>query len=330
MTDLSSGSPLCIYCRNATIPSQEHVLQKSLGGDLTTLSDDTQKPVVCKVCNGAFSSIDQALAERSLVAMQRIAETDPAKFFAQLGGAHFHYDAKHALWLEVHVVNGVRPHLPPQLHYRDGHVLYLGSSTSEKDEFVQLVTKRHNAKSLRNVFIKVGPADRCTTARLVQHRSNDLFMRAPDEAAGRSFLALLEAKWDVLSATLTSGTFSSGQTEHPAVEITIPVRLDDVYRAVAKTAFNFLAARQGGAFVLRHEFDPIRDYIRGITIEHPAMLEPGELAVDTRFVVEARTEDDTEVPLIVPTTSHAVGFFYDKPNLLGIVILYASAPSEDC
>jgi hypothetical protein len=48
----------CIYCKQAKLPSKEHALQKSLGGNLTT-------PFVCAECNNGFASIDQALAAYS-------------------------------------------------------------------------------------------------------------------------------------------------------------------------------------------------------------------------------------------------------------------------
>jgi hypothetical protein len=56
-------------------------LQKSLGGTLTA-------PVACDAGNGSFSRIDQALAEQSMVALDRTLHT-PFRHPVRLGNLHF-------------------------------------------------------------------------------------------------------------------------------------------------------------------------------------------------------------------------------------------------
>ena len=56
----------CIYCRQVREPTREHVLPRSLGGDLV-------RPILCKDCNSRrLSPLDQALAERSFVSLSRV------------------------------------------------------------------------------------------------------------------------------------------------------------------------------------------------------------------------------------------------------------------
>lgn len=307
----------CVYCREVRAPSKEHVLQKSLGGDLTTTSQHTASPVVCKQCNQGFSGIDQSLAERSLPAFTRAAFT-PEQLAVQLGGEHFHYDCDLDMWLEVKILNGMRAHLQPQLHYRDGGLSFLASDAAEKEAFTNLLSSRRSAGRLSSMYIKTTPRDKCTTPRIVQHRSDDLFVRAADEAEGRQLLGLIDAEWLKLEEQLRVGAYAASIIERPRVNVTIPIRFDDNYRAVAKTAFNFLATQKGAAFALRTEFDGIRDYIRGISIVHEGGAEPGRVAIDTRYVRAAAFG----APPIVPTDAHAVALFYDKPTLWGLVTLY--------
>jgi hypothetical protein len=70
--------------------------------------------------------------------------------------------------------------------------------------------------------------------------------------------------------------------ENPNVTISMTMRPNEEYRAVAKIAFETLALLRGAAFVLWPAFDPLREYIRG-NVQLPAVA-PGEVLVDFRFV----------------------------------------------
>jgi hypothetical protein len=89
---------------------------------------------------------------------------------------------------------------------------------------------------------------------------------------------------------------------------------DNMYRAIAKIAFNYLAYRQGLEFVLDQQFDPIRRFIR--YGESPP-LPPIHTSDDIPFRVEIK---DGLRPVV-----HFIGIAKRHPshgNLLGIVSLF--------
>lgn len=62
----------CLYCGENRPHSDEHILQKGLGGNLTFKD-------VCKPCNESFSPLDQALTDYSVVGLSRLVETPISK-----------------------------------------------------------------------------------------------------------------------------------------------------------------------------------------------------------------------------------------------------------
>ncbi|WP_437574816.1 HNH endonuclease [Sorangium sp. So ce887] len=307
----------CIYCRNDRPPSKEHVLPYSLGGDLTTLSDGTERPTVCKGCNQSFSTIDQALAEQFLTAISRAAYTKSSSHTTRVGGSHFHYDSEENLWLEAQLVNEMRSHLPPQLHHVKDYFNFFGSREQDKDSFVKVVDSRQVTGRLLRTFIRTDNADKATTPRVVQHRSNDLYVRAKTHETGIQFLELLDRQWNRIKEQLQENKAKHSTIERPSIEAHLKFRLNDTFRAVAKITFNYLAAKKGTELALSTEFDEIRSYICGDNVIRSKLVKSGQLAVDTRFVQMRR-----DAKPIIPTRAHAVALFYDPPALVGLVALY--------
>jgi hypothetical protein len=309
---------LCIYCKSECTGSREHALQKSLGGNLVIRE-------VCGKCNGSFSAIDQSLAENSLLGLMRVGITKPGMFDVQLGGDHFR-ENEVGYWEELRIINGMQPVVLPQIHLigtqEDGQSR-ISTTAGELDElkgFIALVSEQVADGRILSTHIKTGPSPQDATPRLVGYRSNALFVRAPSTSDGESFLKLLVANWPTLRAQVEANWQQQPQVVHqPTVRLSQAIRIDDNYRAIAKTAFNVLAIKRGASFVLRSEFDPLRDYIRGIALVHKQTLAPGEIAVDTRFV---QSLPFGEVPL-VPISSHAVIIVYHAPALLAFVTLYS-------
>jgi hypothetical protein len=154
---------------------------------------------------------------------------------------------------------------------------------------------------------------------LVGYRDDAVYLRASSEEAGRDILRMLNEKWLGFRALQKASPPQPLQREEkPAVHIAMSICFDDNYRAIAKIAFNLLAAKMGAAFVLRDEFDPIRNYIRGIGLVHRAPLSDEEVAVDTRFVHAVPGDEKA----LIPTSTHAVLITYIPPDLVGIVTLY--------
>lgn len=299
----------CIYCCKAGAHSREHVLQASLGGNLTA-------EVACDSCNHSFSQIDQALAEQSFVAMERIVQT-PVQRSVRLGNMHFIHRADDDIWQEVQVTNRLVPRVPAQLHFRDPHAWLFAGTTEDKHHFATLLQKRIANCSVLTTPIRIGPERYCTTARLVQHRRANMFVRARSLDEGKDFLALLPRLWSEVQTAHIDDTRLE-KIESPTIHIHLSMCLDDIYRAVAKTAFNYLALRKGIPFARRSEFDPIRRYILGHDIQHPSQLRDDEVAVDTRFVSAWERGEQ----FLVPTTKHLIMLGYLHPNVFGAVTLY--------
>jgi hypothetical protein len=195
----------------------------------------------------------------------------------------------------------------------------VAADTVDLAALVAFLDMHVHAGSLRDLHVKIGPHDKCTTARVVMHRSRDGFIRVGAEGDEQRVFAIFERAWPKLRADMTGGVAPAQESiEKPTINVNVTVRQDDVFRAVAKTAFNVLAADVGVAMALRPEFDPLRAYILGTDIRHPTDLAEGEIAIDGRFV---RQVPHGEQPL-VPTDVHAVTISYQRPKLLAFVTLY--------
>lgn len=146
-------------------------------------------------------------------------------------------------------------------------------------------------------------------------------MRTPSFADADALFEVIEKNWSAIEAQnrtrLQSGT-QARYHEKPAVQLTMSVHVDDVFRAVAKVAFNTLAARMQPEFVMAAAFDPIRDYITGRDVQPTPATSPEALSVDTRFV----TSLESDAAPIVETEGHAVTIAYNHPSLFGWVTLY--------
>jgi hypothetical protein len=309
----------CIYCKQDRPASREHVLARSLGGDFT-------KPMICVPCNGGrLSPIDQALAERSLVALSRVAYTPASAFTAKLGFDGFLVDAGSGLTLEVAMVNEMQTVVLPQVHVRRDaekwHIAPVAADADASGRLRTFIEARISAGTLRDIHVKVGPSGAGSTPRLVMHRKDDAFVRVQTKEDAELLFKGLEETWVQNSAAYAEAVAAGegrSRIDKPFVELHMEIRIDDTYRAVVKTAFNVLAARVGTEFALSPEFDPIRAYILGDDIRHSTSLKEGEIAVDGRFV--QMLEADTEA--LVPTEEHAVTIFYSPPALLAWVTLY--------
>jgi hypothetical protein len=105
---------ICIYCTLSKPDDQrskEHLLQRSLGGDLTA-------QFVCRDCNSEFSKIDQALSDRSTVTLSRVANTPSSAHGVKAGGIATYYDKDRDLFIEVELRNQFTVSVLPQFHLR--------------------------------------------------------------------------------------------------------------------------------------------------------------------------------------------------------------------
>jgi hypothetical protein len=318
---LTMHSPFtrCIYCGGDTNPSKEHVLQRSLGGDLTAR-------IACVACNTKLSEIDVALAERSFVTLHRVGFAPTARMPVKLGGDTYLLDEQQSVWQECRVVNGMRAELYPQIHLVGDQLMVVGGNHEELAELFSLIERRRTDGTLARTYVKVGPADKATTTRIVGHKmgptvdhgKQDAFVRAASPEAGEKFLLGLAKAWPEFMAKVNGASFQQGVIEGAHVNVNVRMRLDDTYRAVAKIAFNLFAQRFGVDEALRREFDPIREYVTGKTIVHSPDRGPDEIAFDRRFVTMLQTGG----PPLTPTGDHAVALCTSSSALLAVVTLY--------
>ncbi len=312
----------CIYCRQVREPTREHVLPRSLGGDLV-------RPILCKDCNGRrLSPLDQALAERSLVSLSRVGFTPETAFDVRLGGDHFVKDDASGLVMDVAVTNEMRAVVMPQVHvFVDGEQTRLSVLTADTDDLARLnafVIKQIDNGRLPKMYAKRGPEDAGASARLVMHRDDDGYLRVQCDADAQRLVSVLQDHWreayeQHVARVAAGGPPPEGRSApKPAVHVHVSYRPDDTNRAVAKIALNVVAARMSPEFALSPEFDDLRRYILGDDIRHPERAGPNEVLVDPRFV--SQLPPDTQA--VVPTDEHAVTISYVPPTLYAWVTLY--------
>lgn len=324
MTAHSDFSARCIYCHEKRQPSREHILQSCIGGDLTTLALHQQAWAhpftVCVSCNRSFSVIDQSLADASFVAADRVVFTPP-KLPVRSPGESLFWDEARGLWEEIKTINGMVPTLLPQIHLRDNATFELiASRDTDAKAFIEAINDLVLRGELEGAHVRLSLGDKCTTPRIARHRQKEFYVRARSLEEGRRFLSELLSNWPQLLGQFRTAAPWRKTIPRPRFETHMSICLDDNFRAVAKSAFNLLAAKMGPAFAGRAEFDPLRRYICGQELVHPENAGPDVVLVDQRFVMmEAGRERG---PL--PTTRHVVCFKYERPTLFAFLVLYGS------
>jgi HNH endonuclease len=309
---------ICIYCKlpkPADQRSKEHLLQRSLGGDLTA-------QFVCKDCNGGFSKLDQALSDRSTVTLSRVAQTPVSAHGVKAGGITTYYDKEQDLYIEVELRNKLTPFVLPQLHMRaNGQCQLIALDRDAAEHVLKFVEQGLSASDMESVHRFLPNGVGTNTAALVVRKPGEGYVRLPAPGDENWFFPMLKAAWQQgLAAALANAKPVAKPGEFPEVRLDFKLAPNDVYRAIAKSAFNVLAFKRGPEFVFRPEFDPIRDYINaGVVL--PENLPDGEIAVDRRFVAEI-PEDQQQISLV--DDGHAVVFCYLKPKLIALVTLYGS------
>src|SRR6266702_1457213 len=97
---------ICIYCKLIKPDDQrskEHLLQRSLGGDLTAR-------FVRKGCNGGFSRIDQALSDRYAVTLLLVMDKPAVAQRVKSGGVTTYFDRERNIFVEVELRNRSEEH----------------------------------------------------------------------------------------------------------------------------------------------------------------------------------------------------------------------------
>jgi hypothetical protein len=311
----------CIYCTETKQSSREHVLQRALGGNLV-------ERFVCDDCNNAFSTIDQALAERSIVALSRVAQTPSTAFKVVLGGLSTYYDSEQGIFLELQVRNELTPAVLAQVHLRKTGEIPGGAGAvnveikvaglkEDLNEFVKFVDDLMQNNKLRSLHVFIGiPSGNTTSAALVMRREGEGYVRLPAREDAEWFYKTWEQNWETILEQIARTPAPAIPHPNPEIGVSFVYKVNDVYRAIAKTAFNTLASKIG-ARIFDKAFDPMRRYILG-ELQLPTARSSDEIAVDSRFVQEIPQEERQ----LDFTDEHAVVFGYSDPNLIAFVALY--------
>jgi len=294
----TSSTPLrCIYCRRVLSGrefSREHVVQTAFAPFKHTL---VLHHKVCARCNEGFANtIDLELARSSVEGLERYRwnVTPPAKLeqfdykSVQLK-AKVDGDFADAPFVLAHgpVQGGIVTRLVPQVGVRllalDGFA-WFSEAEIEKGEWL----------SRPDIDWKLG-------------------IKALGDSVSVPRLRALLASQGVVPPVNRDMVMPVAQGEEITVQHEFVIT-DEVQRAIAKIAFNYLAFVEGSDFVLRSVFDPLRAFI--LTGEKP---DPAPLQSDWEDVLPFKKENPEMRPVIhfVAVTGHS-----SHHNLLGQVTLF--------
>ena len=306
----------CIYCGQERPPSIEHVLQRALGGNLTT-------KLVCQDCNTGFSTIDQSLAEFSILSLPRVGNAAPATFSAYLGGNQLRIGPDGSCD-QIRVTNRLQQIILPQILLVDSEdgkskrLAFKGSDPGEMKKLIALVGKKVATGTLDKVHVKEGDGPDYRNPRIVLHRHNDLYICALTKTEAGDFISILERNWDKVQDQMQTAPMAVEEAPPGVVQVSLSLKLNDNFRAIAKIAYNLMAECKGSDFVLRPEFTPLREYIRGHEIINDEPVTPDDIEMDMRFVQWIHEPQGA----IWKTEGHLVFLGYDYPNLIAFITLY--------
>lgn len=241
-------SPTCIYCKAQGVPfDRDHVMPEALG----TFENNWTLDCVCTGCNGFFGrTVELTLSRDSTEALLRLrygvkpaSEADDLlyrRLTVTLGQPGFWYGAQFVFVPNADGTN-IEPEPLPQVAFRrtgsmDAEWTWITESQLADPKVVEPY-KNAQPGELEIRILGPSASDR---NRIVERLV----------ASGIKY----KQRGDL---TQQIGT-DDGQVTAKVESV-----LDSmIFRAVAKIAFNYAAYVQGAAFVLRHDFDDIREYIR--------------------------------------------------------------------
>ncbi len=304
----------CIYCLLPKPGSREHLVPRSIGGNLVGRR-------VCKACNTGMSDIDQHLGDNAVVSMMRVANTPAGSFDVKLGGEQV-LDDPSGRRVPVAIRNQYAPSLHPMMRFTPtpagAEVGVHFSEAVDAKRLARFIDKHREAAFAELHSKRVDWLD-AGEAAVVMHRAKDGYLAVADDAAEPRARALLVEKADELIAIL-EGSFPEAATiAQPRVQIAAELRLNDLYRAVAKVAFNLLAHRTADDFVLRSDFDDLRQYILGRDVRDVEGPD-GAVVPDPRFVTWALDGQ----PFTFRDMEHTVVMTGHDGRLIAVVTIYRS------
>lgn len=184
---------------------------------------------------------------------------------------------------------------------------------------MQVIGDHISKGNLNKAYVKLSRPEVSKETRIVLHRHKDVYVRAATKEESKEFLKALAAKWSDIDRQVQESDLSVTSAPPGVVGVQVSICFDDNHRAIAKIAYNMLAVCKGSDFVLRDEFRPLREYIRGNEIVHDIPTDEKEPLVDKRFVGLIKHGDSP----FIRTDSHIVVLAYSYPTLFAMVTLYS-------
>lgn len=234
---------ICIYCKNEItdgLISDEHIFPKSFG-----CPDSWVLNCVCKICNNKFGrSIDQWLAGDSLEGVRRLKD---------LGSRSGSILQPRRLRLTIPK--------EPKFGYFQGAIVYPDYKTVNS---IVLANQAGflNAQNVREFFAREDIPH--TLEKINSLRKKDIRILAESPKAHDDMVKFLISqkiipKYDIKE---TFGPRELDLKKPITIEVIGTVD-NEIKRAIAKIAFNFLAKVRGNNFALKSCFNEIRAYING-------------------------------------------------------------------
>jgi hypothetical protein len=289
--------PVCIYCleeKGADAFSREHVVQEGFGRFRGAL---TLHDTVCGDCNQLFGeTIDRELQREGAEGLERYRWG--AKKPADVGG--FRYTQVTLRAKDAGDFSEARFELEPA-RGSDGLVARLASTVAF-------------AKKDGSGFVEFTEAQVAAGA----WRSNPEIdwqkgIKAFAEGEALDRLLRLLAEQGVRPKNVRSLELPFAHGEEITVEQAFAIT-DNMYRAIAKIAFNYLAYREGAAFVLGAPFNALRRCIR---YGEPPPLPPIHTSWDLPFRFDTSAGERPVVHFVCVSPRHP-----SHNNVLGVVSLF--------
>lgn len=281
-----------------------------------------------------FSSIDQKLAENSVVSLSRVVEQGKEES-VKLGGESFWMDPG-GISREIEIRGGLKPILKPQVGFlpkNNGFELSICCGNHEDTINLFLAMRNYSEKELWDTIHVKSAAKRSDgfIPTLVLHRKKELYFRPTDDLNDpNSFIRDIKEKFvlqkldSIVEQVKEPKNCKQQVHETPSVVIKSSFHFDAIYRAISKSMFNILADSQGHDFVLKNEFDEIRDYITGHDVR-PTASGPEDVLYDRRFVSMIGADEKLDfLEFLKEEKMHIVLLFNNYPYIFGLINFYGS------
>jgi len=248
----------CIYFKNQaeklTYSSAEHIFPAAIGG-----IKKLDKGIVSDQANNIFSKLERKAFHESMIRINRqfggIGKRGKRSDKANIQSATIELmqcqdDKAYSLG---YLLKG-SPITIPQFHIDVESKAITGASIPPSSQGIDLLDfVKTNWTGYYNIIIN----DKMQSKALLGFHENKWYLAMPNkESQGRCD--------DIINTLIQAQSIekTNQETHTSQVAFDIPVVVDEnYYRVIAKIAFNYLACICGQEFVLRDEFDSIRNYI---------------------------------------------------------------------